>query len=80
MFSVPRPEDEDRRLRELAVSGRDDFRLVSVRHDQVARVTRYVWAIDDGPSGAELDPLDEEVDVPVASLDCTAMQGASPRT
>ncbi len=37
------------------------------------RVTTYVWAIDDGPPGAEVDRQDEEVHVPIASLDCTAM-------
>ena len=48
-FSWPRPENEDRRPRELAVCGSDGYRLVSVQHDPVARVTTYVWAIDDGP-------------------------------
>ena len=80
MFSMPRPENEDRRLREFAVSGPDNYRLASVRHDPVARVTTYVWARDDGPSGAELDPLEEEAAVPMASLDCTAISGASART
>jgi hypothetical protein len=80
MFSMPRPENEDRRLREFAGSGPDNYRLVSVWHDPVARVTTYTWARDDGPSGAEIDPLDEEVDVPLASLDCTAISGASART
>ena len=80
MFSMPRPENEDQRRREFAVSGPDNYRLVSVRHDPVARVTSYVWARDDGASGAELDPLGEEVDVPLASLDCTAISGASART
>ena len=31
------------------------------------------WAIDDGPPGAEVDFQDEEVHVPIACLDCTAM-------
>ena len=73
MFSLPRPENDDRRYRELAVSGRENVRLVSWRYDRVARVTTYVWAIDDGPPGAEVDCQDEEVHVPIASLDCTAM-------
>ena len=73
MFSVPGPENDDRRDRELAVSAHDGIRLVSVRHDPLARVTTYVWAIDDGPPGAEVDCQDEEVHVPIASLDCTAM-------
>ena len=73
MFSLPRPENDDRRYRELANSGRENVRLVSWRYDRVARVTTYVWAIDDGPPGAEVDCQDEEVHVPIASLDCTAM-------
>ena len=73
MFSSPLPENEDRRPRELAVSGSEGYRLVSVQHDPVAHVTTYVWAIDDGPRGAEIDPLDEEADVPEATLECTAM-------
>ena len=73
MFSMPRPGNEDRRLREFAVSGHDGIRLVSVRYDPRARVTTYVWAWDDGPPGAELDPLDEEVGVPIASLDCSKL-------
>ena len=36
-------------------------------------MTTYVWAWDDGPPGAELDPLDEEVGVPIASLDCSKL-------
>jgi hypothetical protein len=74
MCSISGPENEDRRARELATSDRDGFRLVSVRHGPVARVTTYVWAIDDGSPGAELDRLDEGVDVPIASLDCTAIR------
>ncbi len=73
MFSVPRPENDDHRYRELAVSGHDGIRLVSVRHDPLDRVTAYVFAFDDGPPGAELDCLDEENDVPFGSLDCTAL-------
>ena len=74
MFSVPGPENDDRRDRELAVSGHDGIRLVSVPARSLgARVTTYVWAIDDGPPGAEVDRQDEEVHVPIASLDCTAM-------
>ena len=68
MFSEPRPENDDRRYRELAVSGHDGIRLVSVRHDPLERVTTYVFAFDDGPPGAELDCLDEENDVPFGSL------------
>ena len=37
MFSLPRPENDDRRYRELAVSGRENVRLVSCRYDHVAR-------------------------------------------
>ena len=33
MFSMPRPGNEGRRLREFAVSGHDGIRLVSVRYD-----------------------------------------------
>ena len=73
MFSVPRPENDDRRYRELAVSGHDGIRLVSVEHDPLDRVTTYVFAFDDGPPGAELDCLDEENDVPFGSLDCTSL-------
>ena len=73
MFSVPRPENDDRRDRELAVSGHDGIRLVSERHDPVEHVTTYVWAFDNGPPGAELDCLDEENDVPFGSLSCTAL-------
>ena len=43
-------------------------------------VTTYVWAWDDGPPGAELDPVDEEAGVPLASLDCTATQESFART
>ena len=42
MFSVPGPENDDRRDRELAVSGRENVRLVSCRYDHVAGVTTYV--------------------------------------
>ena len=72
MFSMPRPGNEGRRLREFAVSGHDGIRLVSVRYDH-RRGDTYVWAWDDGPPGAELDPLDEEVGVPIASLDCSKL-------
>ena len=51
MFSVPRSENDDRRYRELAVSGHDGIRLVSVEHDPLDRVTTYVFAFDDGPPG-----------------------------
>ena len=54
------------------MSGHDGIRLVSVRYDP-GTVTTYVWAWDDGPPGAELDPLDEEVGVPIASLDCSKL-------
>ncbi len=73
MFSVPRSENDDRRYRELAVSGHDGIRLVSVRHDPLERVTTYVFAFDDGSPGAELDCLDVENGVPFGSLDCTAL-------
>ena len=73
MFSEPRFENDDRRDRMLAVSGHDGIRLVSVRYDPRARVTTYVYAIDDGPPGAELDRQDEEIDVPIASLDCSKL-------
>ena len=71
MFSMPRPGNEGRRLQEFAVSGpmaSGSSACDSVPGAQLARM----FGLGRWPPGAELDPLDEEVGVLIASLDCSS--------
>jgi hypothetical protein len=79
MFFMSGPENGDRRFRRLAVSGGERVRLIRIVHDPVARVTEYTYRFEDGPPGHDLEPVEKvvvaPVTVPVASSECTVMQG-----